>query len=148
MVAVALSALAACSSAEEASKPSSEELRREFSTEDKDAAQALSIGRQTALTKTNSPYERALLCKIGIDVLAERLQDANGLGGQQREALRLARDLFETRLSAAAAGEGKSESQIEQDAARAMQDHPNESELARVAIACLQRAQNEAQAGQ
>ncbi|MBT2133558.1 hypothetical protein KK137_04340 [Croceibacterium sp. LX-88] len=139
-VALALTTLAACSPAEN-SIAAPERKVREFSEEDKRLARALSVGQAQAVTEADSPYARALLCANGMDALAERLQDFQGLAEQQQLAIEQARTYFSEELNEAGAGEGKSASDIKSDLEKTALANVDAAENARTAMACLQRLQ-------
>lgn len=134
-------ALAACSSGRETMTAPNEEPARAFSDEDRRVASALSISQDRAVTNADSPYSRALLCRNGMETLAERFQDAAGLSEQQREGIEQARAYFDERLRLLGESEGKSASDISEDVQQTAEDNFDTAENARIAIACLQRLQ-------
>ena len=137
----AMPALATCSPHGTASNDERNVSQKQFSAEDKRAALALSIGQQSALVTAQSPYQRALLCVVSMDALSKRILGATGLTEPQREALALAGRHFEAQLRTVAKDAGKSDGNVKTDLEQTVRDHPDESENARVAIACQQQLQ-------
>lgn len=136
----ALSSLAACSpDADIADEPATEQ--RVFSEEDQRIARALSIGNSRAVANADSPYARALLCRHGMDVLADRFREASGLSEQQRQGIEQAQTYFDEELRALAQDEGKTPAELDSDLAQVAEDNPDPGEAARIAIGCLQRLQ-------
>lgn len=131
--------LTACSSGAEPVTASPQEQSQTFSEEDKRVALALSVSRNQVVTDAEGPYAQALLCRNGMEVLAERLKGA--LNAQQRQAIDQAREYFDRQVSELGESEGKVPSEITSDVERTAQDNFNVAENARVAMACLQNLQ-------
>lgn len=134
-------ALAACSSDGETMTGPNEEPAREFSDADRRVASALSISQNRAVTNADSPYSRALLCRNGMEALAERFQEAGGLSEQQRQGIEQARTYFDGQLRLLGESEGKSASDISADVQQTAEDNFDTAENARIAIACLRQLQ-------
>ncbi len=136
----ALSFLSACSPNPQAPSPAFDE--KEFSEEDKRAARALSISNNQAVMEATNPYARALLCRNGIDGLAERFQQARGpMMEEQQQAMEQARAYFDEQLRLLAEREGKSEAELNDDLEETGQQHADPGENAQIAVACLRRLQ-------
>jgi len=136
----ALSLLPACSSNQQPAPPPADD--KEFSEADKRAARALSISNNDAVTDATTPYARALLCRNGIETLAERFQQARGpMMEEQRQAMEQARAYFGEQLRLLAEREGKSEPGLNRDIAETQEQHADPAENAQIAIACLRGLQ-------
>ena len=131
--------LAACSSGEPPSEATATGSTREFSAEDKRAAEALSIGNSQEVTAAGSPYSRALLCRHGIAVLAANFETAPGLSQEQREAMEQASAYFDQQLRQLGSEENKSAAEITSDLEQTAEDNTDLAANARTAVACLQR---------
>lgn len=136
-----LPSLAGCSEGGETLRTPQAEQSRQFSDADKIAARALSIGNDEAMTNADSPYAQALLCKNGVDIIADRISQAGGFGEQQMQGIELAQAYYDRQVRSLAASEGKSASEIEGDLEQTATDNPDVGANARIAIACLQNLQ-------
>lgn len=133
-------ALPGCSDESALRAPPSEKAR-EFGEQDKAAARALSIGNNEAMASADSPYAQALLCRHGIEVIADRLRQSGGFSDEQVQGIAQAQTYFDRRLRVLADSEGKSASDIRSDLAKTATDNPDIGVNARIAIACLQKLQ-------
>jgi len=113
-----------------------------FSAEDRRIARALSIGNNSTLDNANDPYDQALMCGVAIDFIAQAFESSTGLESAQRQAIKLARNLFAQRLYDLGRSRGKSRIEIERDRARKATDIPEDGTKAQIAIGCIQRLQN------
>lgn len=131
--------LTACAPETSPAPQPSQTPAREFSAEDKRAAQALSIGNQAALTGAATAYDRALLCNIALDSLIEQLQERGALTTEQQRAFGEVQRLYERRLAQAAGG--KSQEELATDRTQAEEANPEPSTRAQIAIGCLRQLQ-------
>lgn len=133
--------LAACSSDENILREPRTEQSREFGEHDKIVARALSISNTQAMEKADSPYARALLCRSGVEVLAERIREAGGLGAQHVQAVEQVQAYFDQQLHTLASREGRSINDISRDLEQMALDYPDRATNARLAVSCLQELQ-------
>lgn len=106
-----------------------------FGPEERRAAQRLSIANTAALDNAASPYQEALLCAVSVDRLVARLRGASALNTEQLDVVQRLQVGFEQR---AAQLKGEDDS-IEADRLAITEDH-SASELAQIALGCLQRS--------
>lgn len=105
-----------------------------YGAEDKRIAQSLSVGSRSLIDSVQSPYDRALLCKVSVDGLALKVRAA--LNAEQSALIDSARRAFEQRLRVAASEFEKSGSEIAADIAK-LEEGADPSAQARVSLACL-----------
>jgi hypothetical protein len=140
-IALVLTSLCGGCSTGEPVKNRLEKKTREFSAEEKRQARALSISQVKSVTDAASPYARALLCKNGMDVMAQRLQNVGIMNAQQGQLLQQAQAYFDRQLNALGEQQGLSAADVRNDLGRVARDHSDTSENARIAVACLKRLQ-------
>lgn len=116
-----------------------EEVRAEagVSTEaDRRAAALLSLSNNSTLEAKKDPYELALACLVALDSLQERLNEMQALNNERRNALRLARSLYERKASTSSA---KSAAELANDIHAERAASENQTLQAQVAISCLRK---------
>jgi len=139
-VAIPLLALTACSSGRGEAPEAVQKI--EFGPEEKRVAQALSVSNNQAVMNAETPYARALLCKSGIDVLADRFGEARGLSSEQKSGMEQARVYFDEQLQLLATREGKSGADLAADLKAVTEDGAISGESAQIVVACLRRLQS------
>lgn len=136
-----LVSLTACSSGENTHDDAPASPAKAFSDEDREIARALSISNDLAVADADSPYARALLCRNGMGVLAERFQDAVGLSIEQRQGIEQAVTYFDGQMRVLGEAEGKAAADVTSDLEQTAADNPDTTENVRTAIACLRELQ-------
>jgi hypothetical protein len=131
--------LAGCSAAQDSERtaPSTEKPARQFSDEDRLAAQALSISNRNTGQEAGSPYDQAMACSSAIAALEEMLRQADTMTEEQLDVIGQAKGVYDQRIrllgqiDAAGATPGE-------DLQQAPQDTPAGGK-ALEAIGCIQR---------
>jgi hypothetical protein len=141
VVALALASLCAGCSNGDVAQRSAEKPARQFSEQERLAARALSIGQVNSVTHAASPYARAVLCKNGLDVIARRLRNASVLSVQQQQLMQQAQAYFDRQVHALAQQQGVSATDVGKDLRQAAEEHADDEENARIAVACVQGLQ-------
>lgn len=137
MTLVLLSLCGGCSGREAVNRPREKEAQ-EFSSEEKSAARMLSINHTKSVTDAASPYAKALLCKNGLDMTAQRLRSLSIMNAQQRQLLQQAQTYFDRQLHELGERQGMSTTDIRRDLDQTAQNHSDAEENARIAVTCLQ----------
>lgn len=70
----------------------------EFSSADKAAARALSLGDERSLEKLKEPGAQAAACSRAIGEIAAKLREAGGISAEQIAVLDRARQIYEDRI--------------------------------------------------
>ena len=138
--AIAFAALTACSQISQSSgAPEPTHGQAQFSSDDHRAAQALSLGNVRAVSDAADPFDQAVLCMVAIDEIYARLKGLEvSLPKSQVDALAKTRAIYEGRARAAFATEPASDT-IQAARRRLAAAHPEPSERAQIAIACLRK---------
>ena len=129
-------AVTACSPAEDAAGEAARAAEAEPSEADRRAAALLSLSNNSTLEGKKDPYELAVACLVALDSLQERMAEVQALDDEKRNALRLARTLYERRATAAS-GKPAAELASDVEAGRAAADDP--SLQAQTAVSCLRK---------
>jgi hypothetical protein len=140
-ITLVLTTLCAGCSTEEPLKNPPEKKMRTFSAEEMKQARALSITQASSVTDAANPYAKALLCKIGMDLVAQRLQNVGVMNAEQRQILQESKAYFDRQLNALGEQRGKSARDIQRDLAQVAEHHSDAAENTRTAVACLKRLQ-------
>lgn len=135
-------ALGACS-AEPASAPHDQlvnELNvssdKVFGPEERRIAGALSLGNNSALEDTDDPYQKALICGVGMRQLAERMQPSGALNEAQAEVFTSMIDTYEREAMEAG---GKTPAELARDQREWASKQDDSSRVARAGLACLEK---------
>ena len=115
----------------------------EFDDEDKRVASVLSLSQVETSMQAEGTYAEALQCIHGMDVLTERLSDAQ-FDEQQREAMGKARRYFIERLQDLGSQEGRTAREIAEDLQQTEDGNSSDSDSVRTAMSCLRRLLDEA----
>lgn len=130
---VFLVSIAACSSPDETSETRMTRKDSEtFSAEDRRVAKALSLGGYE-LRASGNTYDKAVLCNVSLQALADRMRESGLLSAEQQRAFSQAQGVYTLR----AGSTGKSASQIAQDRREVEAAYPDMNARARIAIGCL-----------
>src|SRR5690606_4240791 len=134
-------AVTGCSEGEVTAEPQPYEAAREFSQADKVAARALSISNTEVMATTESPYERALLCRHGLAEMSTLIREGWGSNSEQEQALQQAEAFFDQRLRDLAGADGKSPDDVQEDLEQTAQDNQDPAMNLRIVAGCLERLQ-------
>jgi len=134
-------AVTGCSEGELTTEPQPFEATREFSQADKVAARSLSISNTEVMATTESPYERALLCRHGLAEIATVIREGWGSNREQEQALQQAEAFFDRRLRDVAGAGGKSTEDVQEDLEQTAKDNRDPAVNLRIVAGCLERLQ-------
>ena len=112
-------------------------LQQEFSEEDKRVASALALDGKMAGLKRERPYEQALLCNHGLEVLGERTEGM-GLSEAQRNAIATAQAHFLRQAEKLGIAEGRGTEEIVDDRRKIAAESFDDGKSVRYAMQCLE----------
>ena len=115
------------------------EAARVFGTEDRRAAQALSVGSSSVLNPDQSPYERAISCQTAVDAIAPRLTST--LPPEQLRAVKYAQRQLAERVRQQGAAAGKDAATVAKELSEVSGRSDDLVLQTRVALACLRELQ-------
>ncbi|MGI9375304.1 MAG: hypothetical protein ACR2PC_04255 [Tsuneonella suprasediminis] len=116
----------------------------EFSSADKAAARALSLGDERGLEKLEEPGARAIACSQAIGEIAAKLREAGGIGEEQIAVLDRARKIYEGQIPAGAAKSLQASASSDDDVSADPVDPDAASvKSGQTAIVCLRKLQDE-----
>ena len=107
---------------------------RQYSARDKQIAQSLSLGSRSLLDSAQTPYDRAVLCKVSVDSVAPQLSAM--LDSRQTATVDAARKVIDQRLRATAFAASKTNDDVARDINK-QRENIEAGVAARFAIACL-----------
>ena len=130
--------LAACGSSEVSSpRGQMAEKAQEFSTEDKQAALALSIGNVSALSDRISAYDQSLSCSIALESVYAKLSENGQLDTAMLQTIEQVRTSYNQRVQQLGSADNKSPAEITADRQQRAEEIPEPSERGQIAIGCL-----------
>ena len=110
---------------------------KEFSADDKRAAQALSVGAAQIQTGEGQAYDQSIACAEALAVVENHFAGSDGGIAAQLETIRGARTRYEQRIEQQAAPLGKTGEEIANDRAAFVAKEEPLREQAQRAIGCL-----------